>query len=83
MSGFKTLNLAAQAMGLGDAEAELFGANERQLSALRAAEASVQRVLEAMAEQAPMDCWTVDLRDAILALGQARRVWGRVVGGCL
>jgi tRNA modification GTPase len=44
--------------------------NERQAEALVRAHEALMRVSEAVAAAVPYDCWTVDLRDAALALGE-------------
>ncbi len=44
--------------------------NERQAEALVRAHEALMRCGQAMAEQAPMDCWTIDLRGAIMSLGE-------------
>ena len=44
--------------------------NGRQAAALTEARQALQRVQNAIAEQLPLDFWTIDLRSAIHALGQ-------------
>jgi tRNA modification GTPase len=44
--------------------------NQRQAAALTAANGSLEHVLSAIAEQLPLDFWTIDLRGAIHALGE-------------
>jgi tRNA modification GTPase len=44
--------------------------NQRQAAALTRAEISLGRVQAAISEQLPLDFWTIDLRDAIQALGE-------------
>ena len=56
--------------GAGDASAVLLALNERQRDlAARAAEA-LARSQEVAAQQLPWDFWTIDLREAIRALGE-------------
>ena len=47
-----------------------FAINQRQAAALTRAKASLDRVLETVAQQLPLDFWTIDLRGAIQALGE-------------
>jgi tRNA modification GTPase len=47
-----------------------FAINQRQAAALSAAQRSLHQVQEAIANQLPLDFWTIDLRGAIYALGQ-------------
>jgi tRNA modification GTPase len=44
--------------------------NQRQAAALIGAKTSLQQVQETIAEQLPLDFWTIDLRGAIQALGE-------------
>jgi tRNA modification GTPase len=44
--------------------------NQRQAAALTRAKTSLDRVLETVAQQLPLDFWTIDLRGAIQALGE-------------
>ena len=44
--------------------------NQRQAATLIQAKQSLQHVLEAIADQLPLDFWTIDLRSAIYTLGQ-------------
>ena len=44
--------------------------NQRQAAALTRAQLSLERVLEAIAQTLPLDFWTIDLREAIRALGE-------------
>jgi tRNA modification GTPase len=44
--------------------------NQRQAAALLRAQQAIGRVCETMAQQLPLDFWTIDLRDAIQALGE-------------
>jgi len=44
--------------------------NQRQAAALTRAKASLQQVQETIANQLPLDFWTIDLRSAIQALGE-------------
>lgn len=46
--------------------------NERQSEALFRAHASLGHVVESITDEMPMDLWTIDLRDALLALGEVR-----------
>ena len=52
------------------AAAPAWAANERQAQALLQAEEALSRVERTIAEGLPEDFWTVDLRDAALALGR-------------
>jgi len=44
--------------------------NQRQAAALLRAQQAIGRVGETMAQQLPLDFWTIDLRDAIQAFGE-------------
>ena len=44
--------------------------NQRQSAALTRAKTSLQQVQETIANQLPLDFWTIDLRIAIQALGE-------------
>ncbi|MBH8563162.1 tRNA uridine-5-carboxymethylaminomethyl(34) synthesis GTPase MnmE [Nostoc sp. CENA67] len=44
--------------------------NQRQAAALTQAQISLEQVQTTIAQQLPLDFWTIDLRDAIYALGQ-------------
>jgi len=44
--------------------------NERQAEALVRAHESLGAAAGSVADQLPLDCWTVDLRGALLALGE-------------
>lgn len=44
--------------------------NQRQAAALLRAQQAIGRVCETMDQQLPLDFWTIDLRDAIQALGE-------------
>ncbi len=44
--------------------------NQRQAAALTRAKTSLQQVQDTIAEQLPLDFWTIDLRGAIQALGE-------------
>ena len=44
--------------------------NQRQAAALTRAQLSLERVREAIAQTLPLDFWTIDLREAIRALGE-------------
>lgn len=44
--------------------------NARQADALSRARQALQRVLESMDAGLPVDCWTVDLREALQVLGE-------------
>ncbi len=44
--------------------------NQRQAAALTRAKTSLQQVQETIAQQLPLDFWTIDLRGAIQALGE-------------
>lgn len=47
-----------------------FAINQRQAAALTVARAALQQVQQTIAEQLPLDFWTIDLRSAIQALGE-------------
>jgi tRNA modification GTPase len=47
-----------------------FAINQRQSAALTTAKASLQQVQQTIADQLPLDFWTIDLRMAIQALGE-------------
>lgn len=44
--------------------------NQRQASALTRAKVALEQVQETVANQLPLDFWTIDLRGAIQALGE-------------
>jgi tRNA modification GTPase len=46
------------------------GINQRQAAALIRARSSLEKVTDAIESQLPLDFWTIDLRDAIQALGE-------------
>ncbi|MBD1867488.1 tRNA uridine-5-carboxymethylaminomethyl(34) synthesis GTPase MnmE [Cyanobacteria bacterium FACHB-471] len=58
----KTKNLTASNLDL--------AINQRQAAALTRAKAALQQVQTTIAEQLPLDFWTIDLRSAIQALGE-------------
>lgn len=47
-----------------------FAINQRQAAALTRAKTALQQVQQTIAEQLPLDFWTIDLRSAIQALGE-------------
>lgn len=47
-----------------------FAINQRQAAALTRARAALQQVQQTIADQLPLDFWTIDLRSAIQALGE-------------
>jgi tRNA modification GTPase len=47
-----------------------FAINQRQAAALTTAKATLQQVQQTIADQLPLDFWTIDLRLAIQALGE-------------
>jgi len=47
-----------------------FAINQRQAAALTVAKTALQQVQQTIAEQLPLDFWTIDLRSAIQALGE-------------
>ncbi|MGB7416928.1 MAG: tRNA uridine-5-carboxymethylaminomethyl(34) synthesis GTPase MnmE [Thermosynechococcaceae cyanobacterium] len=61
--------LAIAQAGLQAADMEV-AINQRQAAALTEAKGSLEHVLVAIAEQLPLDFWTIDLRGAIHALGE-------------
>ncbi|HBB31165.1 MAG TPA: tRNA uridine-5-carboxymethylaminomethyl(34) synthesis GTPase MnmE [Cyanobacteria bacterium UBA8803] len=76
---------AAQNQGIEDLETTIMAAihqgnlqaadldlaiNQRQAAALTRAKISLQQVQETIAQQLPLDFWTIDLRGAIQALGE-------------
>lgn len=44
--------------------------NERQAEALVRAHEALMRVTESVAQDLPIDFWTIDMRSAIIALGE-------------
>ena len=79
------LTAAAQNQGIEDLETAILEAihtgnlkaanldiaiNQRQAAALTQANTSLQQVQETIAQQLPLDFWTIDLRGAIQALGE-------------
>lgn len=81
----KILTAAAQNQGIEDLENAILEAvrshnltaanldvaiNQRQAAALTKAKLSLQQVQETIAQQLPLDFWTIDLRGAIQALGE-------------
>lgn len=75
---------AAQQQGIEDLEAAILAAvgtgdltsanwdwalNQRQVAALTTAQIALQQVEETLQSQLPLDFWTIDLREAIAALG--------------
>jgi tRNA modification GTPase len=82
---FKIITAAAQSQGIEDLENAILEAvhttnltaanldlaiNQRQAAALTKAKVSLQQVQETIAEQLPLDFWTIDLRGAIQSLGE-------------
>ncbi|WP_319418790.1 tRNA uridine-5-carboxymethylaminomethyl(34) synthesis GTPase MnmE [Pleurocapsa sp. FMAR1] len=61
------LSLVNQGATAADAE---IAVNQRQAAALVRAKASLEQVQETVANQLPLDFWTIDLRGAIQALGE-------------
>ena len=59
----------AHAGGLQAANLDL-AINQRQAAALTRAKASLEQVQTTIANQLPLDFWTIDLRSAIQALGE-------------
>lgn len=47
-----------------------FAINQRQAAVLTRAKTALERVKETISQQLPLDFWTIDLRDAIYALGE-------------
>jgi tRNA modification GTPase len=81
----KIFTAAAQNQGIEDLETAILEAihtgnlkaanldiaiNQRQAAALTQAKTSLQQVQETIAQQLPLDFWTIDLRGAIQALGE-------------
>ena len=77
--------IAAQSQGIAELEKAIIDAvhggelqaadldlaiNQRQAAALTRARISLQQVQDTIAEQLPLDFWTIDLRGAIQALGE-------------
>lgn len=48
--------------------------NERQAEALLQAQEALERAAQSVAQQLPVDFWTIDVRDALLALGEVTGV---------
>ncbi len=44
--------------------------NQRQAAALTKAKISLEQMQTTIAQQLPLDFWTIDLRDAVYALGE-------------
>jgi tRNA modification GTPase len=81
----KILTAVAQNQGIEDLEKAILEAvhtgnlkaanldvaiNQRQAAALTRAKTSLEQVQETIAQQLPLDFWTIDLRGAIQALGE-------------
>jgi tRNA modification GTPase len=47
-----------------------FAINQRQAAALTRAKSALEQVQQTIADQLPLDFWTIDLRSAIQALGE-------------
>jgi tRNA modification GTPase len=69
----------ARLLGVGRLQSEgaAWAANQRQAEALEQACSALERLEEAVGSELPIDCWTIELREAALALG---RVTGSDVG---
>ncbi|MCM1985048.1 tRNA uridine-5-carboxymethylaminomethyl(34) synthesis GTPase MnmE [Lyngbya confervoides] len=76
---------AAQAQGIQDLETAIlqgtaqgqvsaanldFAINQRQAAALGQAQISLENLLQTLADQLPLDFWTIDLREAVQRLGE-------------
>ena len=62
--------LGADLGGGGVYEGGAWAATQRQVSALQRAEGALERLETTVAHGLPSDFWTVDLRDALFALGE-------------
>jgi tRNA modification GTPase len=62
--------LAAVQLGTVQAANLDFAINQRQAAALTAAQTALSQVQQTIADQLPLDFWTIDLRTAIQALGE-------------
>lgn len=62
----------AQAVQRGETQAQDldFAINQRQAAALTQAQTAIAQVLDTIAQDLPLDFWTIDLRSAIQALGK-------------
>jgi tRNA modification GTPase len=47
-----------------------FAINQRQAAALTSAKQAIEQVIETIAQELPLDFWTIDLRSAIQSLGE-------------
>jgi tRNA modification GTPase len=65
----RTILMAIQQENLQAANLD-FAINQRQAAALTRAKVALQQVQQTIAEQLPLDFWTIDLRSAIQALGE-------------
>jgi tRNA modification GTPase len=61
----------ADLLGVGKATTEgvAWAANQRQADALEQARSALERLEEAVRQDLPLDFWTIELREAALALG--------------
>ncbi|MGF1602028.1 MAG: tRNA uridine-5-carboxymethylaminomethyl(34) synthesis GTPase MnmE [Thermosynechococcaceae cyanobacterium] len=69
IKGLEEAILAIAQAGLQAADLEV-AINQRQAAALTEAKGALEHVFVAIAEQLPLDFWTIDLRGAIHALGE-------------
>ena len=72
MTNLNAVEEAIERLAMGDAVAHGLGwaVNERQTQALVKAHESLMKTNESIAAGLPLDFWTIDMRDALYALGE-------------